>query len=168
MFYESVFRALDRGEVKYLVIGGIAVNIYGFYRATGDLDIMLSFDEHNLKKFIKTVKSLGFKPRIPVRIEEIGDPENLEKWKREKHMKVFSIYDPKKELEQIDILIEDYLDFDRAYESRKVVIARDISIPIISIDDLIELKKRAGRERDRIDIKALEKIKELADEGNQG
>ena len=92
MFYERIFRELRKKEIRYLVIGGIAVNIHGYSRATGDLDIMISFDKGNLDEFIALLQELGFKPRIPVRVEEFGDPEKVDKWKKEKHMKVFSVY----------------------------------------------------------------------------
>ena len=52
MYYEEIFRALERHGVRYLVIGGIAVNIYGFSRVTGDLDIIVSFEKGNLKKLV--------------------------------------------------------------------------------------------------------------------
>jgi hypothetical protein len=164
MFYERIFRELQKKEIRYLVIGGIAVNIFGYSRATGDLDIMISFDKDNLDGFIALLLELGFKPRIPVKIEEIGDSEKIDKWKKEKHMKVFSVYNPANELENIDIMIENYIDFDTAYKRRERVTASNIEIPVISIDDLIELKKIAGRKRDEIDILALQKIKELKNE----
>lgn len=163
MFYENIFRELDLRKIRYLVIGGIAVNIHGYARATGDLDIMVSFVNDNIKKFIELVKILGFNPKIPVKIEELGDPLKIERWKAEKHLKVFSVYNPKNELEHIDIMIENYIDFDKAYKRREIVEAKDIEISVISIDDLIELKKMAGRKRDEIDIEALEKIKEIKD-----
>ena len=53
---------------------------------------------------------------------------------------------------------------DELVKNRETVIAKNIEIPIISIDDLITLKEKAGRERDKIDIKALKKIKELHNE----
>ena len=62
------------------------------------------------------------------------------------------------------VLIENVIDFRQAYDNREVVVARDIKVPVISIDDLIELKEKAGRERDFIDIKALKRIKELKSE----
>ena len=50
MFYERIFRELANRNIKYLVIGGIAVNIHGYSRATGDLDIMLSLEKDNLER----------------------------------------------------------------------------------------------------------------------
>ena len=164
MFYEKIFRELENRGIRYLVIGGIAVNLHGFSRATGDLDIMLSFDRENIVKCINAFKALEFRPRIPVKIEELGDPVKLEMWKREKNMKVFSVYNPLNVMEQLDIMIENYIDFELAFKNREMVIAKNIEIPIISIDDLITLKEKAGRERDKIDIKALKKIKELKNE----
>ena len=41
MIYEDVFRKLQEKKVQYLVVGGIAINLYGILRATADLDIML-------------------------------------------------------------------------------------------------------------------------------
>jgi predicted nucleotidyltransferase len=161
MFYERVFRELARRKIRYLVIGGIAVNIHGYSRATGDLDIMLSLKKDNLERFIELVNTLGFIPRIPVKIEELKDPEKVESWKKEKHLKVFSIYNPQNALEHIDIMVENYIDFGSAYNNREVVTAKGIEISVISIDDLIELKKIAGRKRDEMDIEALKKIKEI-------
>lgn len=56
---------------------------------------------------------------------------------------------------------ENYNDFDRVYKNREVVSAKGIGVSVISIDDLIELENVAGRKRDEIDIKALQKIKEI-------
>jgi len=47
------------------------------------------------------------------------------------------------------------------YENREIIKAKGIEISLISIDDLMELKKIAGRKRGEMDIEALEKIKEI-------
>ncbi|MBW2609923.1 MAG: nucleotidyltransferase [Deltaproteobacteria bacterium] len=125
---------------------------------------MISLDSDNINEFIELVNDLGFIPKIPVKIEELGNPEKVEAWKKEKHLKVFSVYNPQNELEHIDLMIENYIDFETAYINREVVSAKGIAISVISIDDLIKLKKRAGRKRDELDIKALLKIKEIKDE----
>lgn len=161
MMFESIFKALEKRRVKYLVIGGIAVNFHGYNRVTGDLDLLVGLDEENLKKFIEAVKSLGWRPRLPVSLEDFTDSEKRKSWIKEKGMKVFSIYNPKKEAEHVDIMTETYLDFDKAYKNKKMISANNIKISLVSIPDLIRLKKIAGRGRDKIDIMALKKIQEL-------
>ena len=94
MIFERIFRELANKKIKYLVIGGVAVNLHGFYRATGDLDIILFFNKTNLNKFITMAKALGLKPGVPVKIEELADVAKRQKWVKEKHMKVFSLYNP--------------------------------------------------------------------------
>lgn len=38
--FEYLFSALNKARVRYLVVGGIAVNIYGIERATADIDLV--------------------------------------------------------------------------------------------------------------------------------
>lgn len=161
MLFESIFRELEERGVKYLVVGGLAVNFHGYDRVTGDLDILVGFDRKNLEKFIAAIKSLGWRPRLPVSLEAFADSKKRASWIREKGMKVFTLYNPKKEAEHVDVMTEDFLDFDKAYQDKKMISARDIQIPLVSIPDLIRLKKIAGRERDKIDIMALKEIQEL-------
>lgn len=164
MLFESIFRELEERGVKYLVIGGIAVNFHGYDRVTGDLDILVGFEKENLEKFVAAIKSLRWRPRLPVSLEAFAQPKNRESWKKQKGMKVFSIYNPKNEVEHIDVMTENYIDFKQAYQNKKLIFARGIQIPLASIPDLIQLKKIAGRDRDKVDIMALEKIMEFKSE----
>ena len=160
MFYEQVFRKLNKKRVRYLVVGGIAVNLHGFPRVTGDLDIMLDLnDGKSVNGFVEVVKVLGFKPKIPVQVDDFAIPSKRKSWIEEKNMKVFSVYNPSQEIEHIDVLIENLIDFDKAYKTREIVNAGNLKVPVVSIDDLIKLKKISGRKRDEIDIAALKEIK---------
>ena len=165
MFYEQVFRKLNKKRVRYLVVGGIAVNLHGFPRVTGDLDIMLDLnDGKSVNGFVEVVKVLGFKPKIPVQVDDFAIPSKRKSWIEEKNMKVFSVYNPSQEIEHIDVLIENLIDFDKAYKTREIVNAGNLKVPVVSIDDLIKLKKISGRKRDEIDIAALKEIKIVKDE----
>ena len=160
MFYEQVFRKLNKKRVRYLVVGGIAVNLHGFPRVTGDLDIMLDLnDGKSVNGFVEVIKVLGFKPKIPVQVDDFAIPSKRKSWIEEKNMKVFSVYNPSQEIEHIDVLIENLIDFDKAYKTREIVNAGNLKVPVVSIDDLIKLKKISGRKRDEIDIAALKEIK---------
>jgi predicted nucleotidyltransferase len=164
MFYTKIFDELNKKGVRYLVIGGIAVNLHGYDRVTGDIDILLSFSEENIENFKTFAEALGFKPKAPVSIKDLSDGNKRKEWIEEKNAKVFSIYNPKNLLESIDVMIMEYLDFESAYSNREYVHTGGLKIPLISIDDLIRLKEIAGRERDKVDIKALRTIKELKNE----
>lgn len=161
MLFSRIFKELGKAKVQYVVVGGIAVNLHGFARATGDLDIMLSFDAANVKKFVEAVKRMKLRSRIPVKIEEIADRDKRLKWVKEKNMKVFSLYNPENAMEQLDVMIENQMSFEDVYKKREIISIGSVKIPLVSIDDLIKLKKKAGRDRDRIDIDALKRIKEL-------
>jgi hypothetical protein len=65
MFYEEVFRELNKSEVLYLVIGGIAVNLYGVPRVTQDLDLLVDMGKENLKRLVKALENIGYHPKLP-------------------------------------------------------------------------------------------------------
>ena len=163
MLYERIFREFQQREVRYAVIGGIAVNLYGYNRVTGDLDILISLSDENISKVVKIATEFKLIPRLPVAIEDLANKKLRASWVTEKNLKVFTIYNPDDPLEHIDIKIskpdeiEPYLD--RAVKME----AGDLNISVVSFDDLITLKQEAGRERDFVDIRALQKVRELDD-----
>ena len=161
MLFERIFKGLNASKVKYLVVGGIAVNLYGYVRATGDMDIIISFDDKNIQKFIKAVKKLGLIPRIPVKLEALAEKEERDRWVEEKNLVVFSVHNPKNGLELLDIVLEHDLDFDRLYKKRVIMRLKDLALPLISIDDLIKMKQQAGRGRDDLDVEKLKVIKAM-------
>ena len=46
--------------MEYLVIGGYAINYYGFPRATGDLDIWIAIHAENAQRLAKVLRDFGF------------------------------------------------------------------------------------------------------------
>jgi plastocyanin domain-containing protein len=113
-----------------------------------------------LEKIVTALTNLGFKPRLPVKIEDFSNPNKLERWFKEK-MQAFTFWNPKKSFEEVDILINNPLSFDDLYESKKVIVAEGVKIPLISIENLIRLKEMSGRKQDEADVKALKKIRKL-------
>ncbi|MFN0117002.1 MAG: DUF6036 family nucleotidyltransferase [Elusimicrobiota bacterium] len=157
-FYEELFKDLDMKGVRYLVVGGVAVILHGFIRATADLDLMVALDEKNLHTFLDLIKSKGYRPKAPVPIDDFSDPEKRKSWVTEKGMKVFSLYHPQKLDELIDVFVEEQIPFSDAYSRKKVALLGTIPINVMQIPDLITLKKKAGRPQDLQDIIGLEHI----------
>ena len=163
--FESLFSALNKAKVRYLVVGGIAVNLYGIERATADIDLVVDLEEGNLKRFITVMKELNFKPKVPVRLEDFIKKEIRESWIREKGMTVFSLFDPKNPFFLLDIFVETPFNFDIVYEAREEIHAEKTIIPVVPIQYLIEMKEKTGRPQDIADVFYLKKIeKEWKDE----
>lgn len=160
LIYESIFRALNRHKVRYLVLGGVAVILHGWTRFTKDLDLMIDYeDPGNVSGFTRAMKDIDFHPHVPVNLSDLGDARVRETWIKEKNAVVFQLGHLSNPLERIDIMLANPLDFKAAYRRRKTVSVRGIEIPIISLDDLIELKEKVARPQDMEDAKCLKNIR---------
>ena len=156
--FKKLFSSLNKASIKYVVAGGIAVNLYGIERATADIDIVLELEKGNLSKFIRVVKKLALRPKIPVKLEDFIDPEKRKSWRMDKGMMVFSLYDPKNPFFLIDIFTEMLFDFDAVYKQRKKIKFENIIIPVVPIKELIAMKEKSDRPQDRADVFYLKKI----------
>lgn len=156
--FKTLFSSLNRASIKYMVAGGIAVNLYGIERATADVDIVLELEKGNLLKFINVAEKLVLRPKIPVKLKDIIDPEKRKTWRMDKGMMVFSLYDPKNPFFLIDIFTEIPFDFDAVYKQRKKIKFENIFIPVVPIKELIAMKEKSGRPQDKADVFYLKKI----------
>lgn len=161
MFYQEVFRALQAAEVRYLVVGGLAVNLYGYVRMTVDMDIMVDLSEENMGRLVEVMEGLGYVPRLPVQGVALVSKQTRKEWIREKGATVFTFIDPKQPFKQVDIFLSNPLDFEQAYAQRQVITVGRTPISMISLDDLIRMKEAVGRPRDLEDVQHLHRIKQL-------
>ena len=159
--FELVFSELNKAKVKYLVVGGVAVNLYGYLRFTGDLDLLITLDEENVSKMDKLMKKLKYSERLPVSISALSDEKQVKKWIKEKNLKAYTFNPPKNNLLQIDIIIEDSLKFEIYEKNKKVKTMGNLKIPVVSIEDIIKMKKKANREKDVLDLKVLKYLSKL-------
>jgi predicted nucleotidyltransferase len=160
IFYEEIFRTFQKQKVKYVLVGGIAVNLLGAMRNTADLDILVEMSDDNLKKIVQILKKQGYKVKQPVDPMKVADPETRKDWIEKKHMKAFNFY-KEDELKEVDIVIESPVSFEEAEKSALRIKVDDLTLPVISVDKLIEMKQKTGRPIDKLDIEELTKIKKL-------
>jgi len=158
--YYSLFQALNQASIRYIVIGGVAVNLHGYRRFTADIDILLALDEENLKKMTILMHEMQYTERVPVALQELSDDAVVKQLLEEKGMAAYTFVSNGQERIDIDILATASLAFPE-YEKHQVFIdvAENIKVPVVSIDDLIALKRDVDREKDREDIKALLDLK---------
>lgn len=157
--YLGIFKAFNDRDVHYIVVGGIAVNLYGIPRMTYDIDILLEMSEHNIKQFIGLIKEWGFKPRVPVSVDDFANEDKRKDWIHNKNMKAFTFINPEWAISEIDVIIDSPVDYVHAYNNAVVIKVGDITIPVVSIDDLIDMKRKSDRKHDQIDVEYLERVK---------
>lgn len=157
---ETVLQALNSAGVRYLVVGGVAVVLHGHLRTTADLDLVVQLDRTNLLKALQSLAEIGFRPRVPVQLEDLADPEIRKSWIEEKNMMVFSLWHPDLTAFDVDLFVEEPFNFDQVW-ARRIDVALDRTIaPVIGLQDLIILKQEAGRPRDIEDVGALKILAE--------
>ena len=163
---KEIFRALNDAEARYLVAGGLAVVAHGYVRLTVDIDLALDLEKRNLSKTLTALSALGFQPRVPVEIMEFADPAKRAAWVDEKGMMVFQVVSDRFPGNSVDLFAVMPFDFEEEYaQAAWIPIDGDLSVPVVQIDTLIAMKRKAGRDRDVMDIEHLERIRQLQDEG---
>jgi len=90
MIYEEIFKEFESVGVRYLVVGGMAVNLFGYARMTMDMDIMVDLSDENLARIVDVMSRHGFSPRSPVSPEELISAEKRDEWIKEKGAIVFT------------------------------------------------------------------------------
>lgn len=157
---ESIVRGLNDAGVRYLLVGGLAVAAHGYLRFTADVDIVLDMDPTNLLRGLGVFRSLGYRPRAPVPLEDFADEAKRRSWAEEKNLKVFSLYSAEHQATEVDIFVEAPFDFAAAYPAAlKEAVADGVEARFVDYARLVDLKKLAGRPRDLDDLARLREIR---------
>ena len=156
---QKIFSALADAQVRYLVVGGVAVVMHGYLRMTADLDLILDFESRNVLSALDALSALGYQPRVPVPLKQFADPEIRRSWVEEKNMEVFSLWNPAMPMTEVDLFVTERLSFEQAYSRGVQAQVGGVPVVVASIEDLITLKRIAGRSKDLADITELEALR---------
>ncbi|MBK6725831.1 MAG: nucleotidyltransferase [Xanthomonadales bacterium] len=142
---KEFIRLLDAHDVRYLVVGGAAVNALGYVRSTEDIDFWLQRSEENATRTLSALHDFGFDEFTwddlldPKAVLMLGRPPN-----------------------RIDLLIGiSGREFDDCYPRRLYGNLGGVRIPLIALEDLLINKRASGRAKDLADIEEFEKSKQL-------
>jgi hypothetical protein len=138
--FKEFIQCLNKHRVRYLLVGGWAVGIYGNPRATKDIDFLIAIDDENIDRLQKALYEFGAPTVESTVFQESGN-----------------VYRIGSSPIQIDIInIASGIDFEDCYARREILTADDVEISIISKVDLIRNKKASGRHRDLADVEFLD------------
>lgn len=161
MEYLQLFTTLNRYNVKYLICGGLAVNIYGIPRMTADIDILLDFEEINLSGFENAVKTLFYQSSIPISLQTFVSKKERDKASKEKNLIAYSFFNSQAGFVNLDVLIDVPVEFQNLWKNKTEKKTNDVVLNLVSIEDLILLKKYANRIQDQNDVLLLSRLLKL-------
>jgi len=165
---EAVFTVLNQADVRYLVVGGLAVNAHGYGRATFGIDLVVDLTPGNVGSLFQALGKLGYQPLVPVGAADFSDPSIRSQLRVEKGMVVLQFYSEQHRATRVGVFADMPFDFkeerDRAvYEDVK----DGVGVPVVSLPTLIQMKKQAGRPKDLDDLGALRWLAAEANNGRQ-
>jgi hypothetical protein len=141
----SLLAAFAAAKVEFAVVGGVAVNMHGYIRATNDLDIFIRPTHENAAAAFGALKTLGISLKDLEPDDLLDDEENLRFGTGDDH---------------IDILASiGEMPFDQVWRNRMEREVEGLSVPFICKADLIANKRQVGRLRDLADVEELEMIR---------
>ncbi|MGH7467571.1 MAG: nucleotidyl transferase AbiEii/AbiGii toxin family protein [Longimicrobiales bacterium] len=153
---QAIIKALNDAGVRYLVAGGLAVNVYGYARFTKDIDLVLELAPVNIHEAFTALAALGYRPIVPLTADQFADATLRAALVREKGMQVLQLYSDQNRDTSVDIFAEVPFSFDEEFERATI---RDLAgagpVRFVSIRTLIRMKEAAGRPTDRIDVEHL-------------
>ena len=155
---EAIVRALNDARIRYLVVGGLAVNAHGYARMTRDVDLVIQLEPGNTERGLCTLLDIGYRLMIPEQPETFADPAKREAWRRDKGMIVLKLWSDEHRRTPVDVFVYEPFPFDREYEAAvRVEVAPGLEAPVVSLPTLLQMKREAGRPRDLDDINELQR-----------
>lgn len=137
----------------------VSVNIYGIPRMTADIDVLLDFETENIKRFEICMMNALYKSSLPISLNLLSDKNERIKLITEKNLIVFSYHNTKANTMSMDVLIDIPLTFEELWTRKNVRVNNQIPINLVSLDDLIALKKYSNLKQDQEDIYLLSQLK---------
>lgn len=139
---EGLLKSLKGHKVDFVVIGATAFPVYGYARATLDIDIFIRPTEINARRTLLALKEFGYD------VTDIKEEDLLEKKLLIRQYAVETDIHP----------FVKGMDFATAWRNKVKAEFGDTAVYFASLKDLITMKKAAGRIKDKEDLKYLRKL----------
>lgn len=143
----EIWKYFSLNKVKYLTIGGFAVNIYGYGRNTGDVDIFIEDSIENRENLRKALKQSG-----------IGDFKNIKTMQFIPGWTDISLNFNLRLDIMTSVLGLENIDFQNLFDKAYITEISGVPVYFLDYESLIKSKKAANRPKDILDIEELEKI----------
>jgi predicted nucleotidyltransferase len=145
---------LREANIDFVLVGGLAVNAWGYLRATRDVDLVPDPSPENLARLDELLVELGGKVEVGDRLLE----SNAIRTFLRTGDRTLVLTD----LGRIDVLqgLPQVPTFSALDEHAAEVDIDGLVVKVCSLDDLLAMKRASDRPRDRDDLEALEAARE--------
>lgn len=140
---ERLLRLLKENKAAFVIIGATALPAYGYARATLDIDLFVRPDPENIKRVMKALKKFGY---------DLTDLTPKDFLKNKILIRQYAV--------EADIHpFVKGISFNGVWKNKIKAKFGKTEVYFPSLDDMIKMKKAAGRAIDREDLKYLQQIK---------
>jgi hypothetical protein len=159
---EELVRRLLEADVKFVLIGGLAAQAHGSTSLTSDLDIVPSWDRANLRKLARILSDIA-----AVRHGVAADAPPLPPLD-ERTLLAGAVFTLTTKYGRFDLLAnpDPGFDFDSLMRTGAEHEFLGHRLQVASLDDLIAMKRAAGRPKDRVELEILGALREEIDRGS--
>ncbi|MFM9909589.1 MAG: DUF6036 family nucleotidyltransferase [Chitinophagaceae bacterium] len=147
--------SLLKNEVKYIMVGGVATNLNGYFRTTNDIDIWIEDTLVNRKSLRKAFDEYG-----------MGDLEPIERMQFVPGWTYFHLNNGLRLDVMVDMKGLEGFSFDECFQKATIADLNGVRVPFLQINQLIANKKAVNRPKDQVDVIYLEKILKLREENS--
>ena len=144
--YEKLLAKLARAEVKFIVVGGVAVALNGFVRSTEDVAILIEASAANVARLLDELANFGEGFARELTPADFSDSEGAIRIIEDFPLDVFTIMRGRR-----------YADLVGATKTTRI---DDVDVRYLNAEALIALKSDSLRDQDRIDVSALQSLKD--------
>jgi predicted nucleotidyltransferase len=144
--YEKLLAKLARAEVKFMIVGGVAVALNGFVRTTEDVDILIEASAENVTRLLDELGNFGEGHARELSPADFSDSEGAVRIIEDFPLDVFTMMRGKRYVDLVG--------------STKTTRIDDVEVRYLNAQALIALKSDSQRDQDRIDVSALRALKD--------
>jgi len=144
--YEKLLAKLVRAEVKFMIVGGVAVALNGFVRTTEDIDILIEASAENVTRLLDELRNFGEGHARELSPADFSDSEGAIRIIEDFPLDVFTMMRGKRYADLVG--------------STKTTRIDDVEVRYLNSEALIALKSDSQRDQDRIDVSALRALKD--------
>lgn len=150
---EGILEALVEAGVEFLLIGGVAVGFHGYVRATKDVDVVPSPDPENLERLTGVLKGLDAEIEGAEEFDEAELPNPLDPGA----LALGGNWVLRTRLGRFDVMqwIGDDALWEKLAPGAVLAEIGRLKIKVVSYEDLVTLKRQAGRPEDLADLQRL-------------